>query len=121
MTLVVSGTLGLKAREVDTVRVEQVLTEVTYLRFVLAAQCTRIQEAPMVPCTLRAFLFFCATLGVSGVWHVVTAGLAKQFDKKQQGLGVNTAKVYFAFTPSAADYVVVEGNKMVKLIKRTVN
>ena len=29
MTLVVSGTLGLKAREVDTVRVEQVLTEVT--------------------------------------------------------------------------------------------
>ena len=54
------------------------------------------------------------------MWHV-TAGLAKQFDKKQQGLGVNTAKVYFAFTPSAADYVVVEGNKMVKLIKRTVN
>ena len=74
----------------------------------------------MVPCTLRAFLFFCATLGVSGVQHL-TAGLAKQFDKKQQGLGVNTAKVYFAFTPSAADYVVVEGNKMVKLIKRTVN
>ena len=55
---------------------------------------------------------------VCGTW---TAGLAKQFDKKQQGLGVNTAKVYFAFTPSAADYVVVEGNKMVKLIKRTVN
>ena len=120
MTLVVSGTLGLKAREVDTVRVEQVLTEVTYLRFVLAPQCTRIQEAPMVPCTLRAFLFLCHTWCLWCVAHV-TAGLAKQFDKKQQGLGVNTAKVYFAFTPSAADYVVVEGNKMVKLIKRTVN
>ena len=67
-------------------------TEVTYLRY-CQLQCGCIQGYVH---TVRASVR--ATRGVSLVWQ---PALAKQLNNKQQGLRVNTAKVYFAFTPSA--------------------
>ena len=69
-------------------------TEVTYLRY-CQLQCGCIQGYQATS-TLRASVR--ATRGVSLVWQ---PALAKQLNNKQQGLRVNTAKVYFAFTPSA--------------------
>ena len=79
-----------EARGNDTVRVV-VGTEVTYLRY-----------RPTVP----MYVWYLGTLRTPchtwclWVW-CGKAALAKQLENKQQGLRVNTAKVYFAFTPSA--------------------